>query len=100
MSQIVRLQGVVVLESFRVRLEFTNGSTKEVDLAVYLRGPVFEPIRNDPAVFRTVRVDPELGTIVWPNGADIDPDVLYRGLKPAWMEEEAAKHRQGGVTSA
>jgi hypothetical protein len=42
-------------------------------------------------VFRSVRVDPELGTIVWPNGADIDPDVLYRGLKPAWMEEEVIK---------
>jgi hypothetical protein len=41
---------------------------------------------NDPAVFRSVRVDPQLGTIVWPNGADIDPDVHYRGLKPAWMD--------------
>ncbi len=87
----VRIQGVQPLEAHRVRLEFTDGSAREVDLAVYLRGPVFEPIRNDPAVFRSVRVDPQLGTIVWPNGADIDPDVLYRGLKPAWMEEEVAK---------
>jgi hypothetical protein len=70
-----------------VRLEFTDGSRREVDLEVYLRGPVFEPIKNDPAVFRSVRVDAQLGTIVWPNGADIDPDVLYHGLKPAWMEE-------------
>ncbi len=92
MSQMVRVQDVEVLEPFRVRLQFINGSAREVDLAVYLRGPVFEPIRNDPAVFRSVRVDPELGTIVWPNGADIDPDVLYRGLKPAWMEEEVIKH--------
>jgi len=91
MVQMVRIQGVEALEPFRVRLEFTNGSTREVDLAVYLRGPVFEPIRNDPAVFRSVRVDPELGTIVWPNGADIDPDVLYRELKPAWMESEVIK---------
>jgi hypothetical protein len=99
MNQLVRIQYVEALEPFRVRLQFTNGTAREVDLAVYLRGPVFEPIRNDPAVFRSVRVDPELGTIVWPNGADIDPDVLYRGLKPAWMEEAAAKRRQGGVTS-
>ncbi len=92
MSQMVRVQDVEVLEPFRVRLQFINGSAREVDLAVYLRGPVFEPIRSDPAVFRSVRVDPELGTIGWPNGADIAPDVLYRGLKPAWMEEETVRH--------
>ena len=91
MNQMVRIQDVEVLEPFRVRLRFTNGAAREVDLTVYLRGPVFEPIRNDPAVFRSVKVDPELGTIAWPNGADIDPDVLYRGLKPAWMEQEVVK---------
>ncbi len=74
-----------------MRLRFTNGTERDVDLSVYLRGPVFEPMCNDPAVFRSVRVDPELGTIVWPNGADIDPDVLYRGLKPAWMEAEVLR---------
>jgi hypothetical protein len=92
MNQLVRIQGVEALEPFRVRLQFTNGTSREIDLTVYLRGPVFEPIRSDPSVFRSVRVDQELGTIVWPNGADIDPDVLCRGLKPAWMEEEVARH--------
>ncbi len=92
MNQLVRIIGVEALEPFRVRLQFTNGATREVDLTAYLRGPVFEPIRTDPAMFRSVQVDAELGTIVWPNGADIDPDVLYHGLKPAWMEEEVAKH--------
>jgi hypothetical protein len=48
-----------------------------VDLAKHLafRG-VFEPL-SDPACFAQVRVDRELGTIAWPNGADLDPDVLY-----------------------
>jgi hypothetical protein len=69
-------------------LEFEDGTQREADLAVYLRGPVFEMIRNDPTMFRSVRV--EGGTIAWPNGADIDPDVLYYGLKPAWMEGESA----------
>ena len=41
--------------------------------------------RNDPALFRAVRAAG--GTIAWDNGADIDPDVLYYGLTPAWMEE-------------
>jgi hypothetical protein len=37
---------------------------------------MLEPLREDPKLFRQVRVDDELGTIVWPNGADMDPDVL------------------------
>jgi hypothetical protein len=90
--------GVEALEPFRVRLDFTNGTAREVDSAVCLRGPVFEPIRDDPAVFRSVRVDPELGTIVWPNGADLDPDALCRGLKPAWMEEEVDDSTLGRVS--
>jgi Protein of unknown function (DUF2442) len=48
-----------------------------VDLAPYLSFQgIFEPLR-DPAYFAQVRVDPELGTVAWPNGADLDPDVLY-----------------------
>ena len=81
---LVRVRSVKPLDRFRVYLEFEDGTQREADLAVYLRGPVFEMIRNDPTVFRSVRV--EGGTIAWPNGADIDPDVLYYGLKPAWME--------------
>jgi hypothetical protein len=83
---LVRVRGVEPLEHFRVRLEFEDGTQREADLGVYLHGPVFEPIRNDPAVFRAIRV--QGGTVAWPNGADIDPDVLYYGLKPAWMEGE------------
>lgn len=84
----VRIQAVQVLEGFRVRLEFTDGTDKEIDLEPYLRGPVFEPLVNDPLMFCSVRVDERMGTIMWDNGADIDPDVLYYGLKPAWMEME------------
>lgn len=87
-EKLVRIQEVEVLDGFRVRLDFTDGSQKTIDLEVYLRGPIFEEIRRDPLVFRDVRVDHRMGTIVWENGADIDPDVLYHGLKPAWMEME------------
>jgi hypothetical protein len=91
MRPLVRVRSVEPLDGFRVRLGFEDGTQREQDLAVYLLGPIFEPIRNDPAVFCSVRV--EGGTVAWPNGADIDPDVLYYGLKPAWMEGERAPVR-------
>jgi len=83
----IRIRSVMPLEDFRVKLTFTDGSEREVDLAPYLHGPVFEPLKKDREIFRSVRVDDELGTIVWPNGADICPDVLYESLTPAaWGE--------------
>ena len=60
----IRVRGVRPLEGLTVRLAFTDGSERAVDLTPYLRGPVFEPIRADRTVFETVTVDPELGTIV------------------------------------
>jgi hypothetical protein len=88
LGPLVRVRTVEPLEGFRLRLGFEDGTQKEVDLEPYLNGPIFEPVRNDPAMFRAVRI--EGGTIAWDNGADMDPDVLYYGLKPAWMEMEQA----------
>lgn len=88
MPRPVRIRTVEPLEGFKVRLEFTDNTRKDIDLEPYLHGPIFEPIRSDPQVFRSVKVDFRMGTIVWDNGADIDPDVLYKGLTPAWMEVE------------
>ncbi len=89
-EQLVRIRSVETLTGYRVRLGFTDGSLREVDLERYLHGPIFEAIRSDPQVFRSVKVDKRMGTIVWPNGADIDPDVLYYDLTPAWMDIELA----------
>jgi len=96
-EKMVRIRFVEVLNNYWVRLGFTDGTQKEINLEPYLRGPIFEPIRNDPVIFRSVKVDPRMGTIVWDNGADIDPDVLYLGLKPAWMEEELATVEQNAA---
>jgi len=76
----VRIQDVVPLEGYRLRLTLTDGSVIERDISALLDGPVFEPIRSDPALFRAVRV--EAGTVVWPNGADLCPDVLIWGGPP------------------
>lgn len=78
----IRIVTVQPLDGFKLRLGFTDGSTREVNLADALWGPMFEPLRSDVALFREVRVDAELGTIVWPNGADMDPDVLHGDATP------------------
>ena len=87
---LVRIRAVTPLDGFVVRLGFTDGSERVIDLAPYLRGPIFAPLVADSRLFRQVAVDPQLGTIVWPNGADIDPDVLYHGRTPAAWEAEPA----------
>jgi hypothetical protein len=90
MNKPVRISSVERLGGFTVRLGLTNGTTKEINLAPLMRGPIFEPLRNDPAKFAEVRVDPRAGTIVWPNGADIDPDVLCEDLTPSWETSDSA----------
>jgi hypothetical protein len=70
------------LGGYRLELLFEDRVRGTVDLTqqVVGRGGVFAPLQ-DPAYFAQVRVDPELGTLVWPNGADFCPDVLYEWAK-------------------
>jgi hypothetical protein len=91
MRSLVRIRSVTPLAGFVVHLEFTDGTAKDVDLEKYLRGPIFELLRTDPARFREVSIEPGAGTISWPNGADIDPDVLYLDLVPAWMQADSSR---------
>jgi hypothetical protein len=86
LGRFVRIRTVKVLKGFMVSISFEDGTQRDIDLKPYLHGPVFELIRNDPDKFRKMKV--ESGVITWDNGADIDPDVLYYDLKPAWIEIE------------
>ncbi len=74
---------------FRHRAACLVGLGRTSEFLPYLHGPIFDEIRSDPSKFRELAVDRELGTVVWPNGADIDPDVLFKGLRPAWSEVDA-----------
>ena len=71
---------VVPLPEYRLRLTFEDGSEGEIDLRsqVSFTG-VFEALR-DESEFRKVRVNSEIGTIEWPNKADLDPVVLYSAV--------------------
>jgi Protein of unknown function (DUF2442) len=67
---------VEVIADFRLRLTFDDGTVGEVDFAERVWEGVFEPLR-DPRSFAQVRLDPDAGTIAWPNGADMAPEALY-----------------------
>jgi hypothetical protein len=73
-----RVTAVRWLVEYRLELTFSDGSRGQVDFGprVVGRGGVFAPLEN-PAFFRRVQVDPDAGTLVWPNGVDFCPDVLY-----------------------
>ena len=83
MEPLVDVTAVEVLEERTVHLWFSDGTERVVDLTPFLWGPVFEAIAKDDDVFRSVRADPEAGTIVWPNGADLAPEVLHGDFEPA-----------------
>lgn len=79
----VDITAVEVMHDRVVHLQFSDGSDRVVDLAPSSGGPVFEDIASDDALFAQVEVDHKIGTIVWPNGADLDPDVLHGDYEPA-----------------
>ncbi|MFO7591271.1 MAG: DUF2442 domain-containing protein [Acidimicrobiia bacterium] len=78
------ITSVEVVSGFTVRLTFRDGSVREVDLEPLLRGPMFSELRADPDLFAQIFVDREVGTIAWPNGADMDADVLHGDEVPSW----------------
>lgn len=79
MSAPYDIRDVEYLGGHRLRVTFADGIVSDVDLSEKLSGavgPMFEPLR-DLAFFAKVMVDPDLGTVVWPNGADLAPDALH-----------------------
>ena len=66
---------------YRLWLRFDDGVEGEVDVAALVPFTgVFEAL-TDPLVFASVKVNDDLGTIVWPSGADLDPVVLYEQVR-------------------
>jgi len=75
-----RIREAEALDGFKLRLTLTDGSVIERDVRDLLVGPVFEGIRTDRGFFEKART--ERGTVEWPNGADLCPDVLIWGGAP------------------
>jgi Protein of unknown function (DUF2442) len=80
---VVDVTHVEVIRERVVTLRFSDGTERQVDLTPFLWGPAFEEIARDESLFQAVSVDPETGTLSWPNGADLDPDVLHGDFEPS-----------------
>lgn len=74
----LRIKEAYPLVGYRLRLILSNGTTVERDVEGLLVGPVFDPIRYNPEIFRQVRV--QRGTLSWPGDVDLCPDVVLGDL--------------------
>jgi hypothetical protein len=84
MNALIKIDAVKPLAGYWLRLTFSDGAVKDVDVEEILRqGPVFSAIRADRRVFEQVSVNPETGTIQWPGDVDLDPEVLYGSFEPS-----------------
>lgn len=86
-----------IIENYTIWLKFDDETERVIDFEPILFGPMFGPLR-DPQLFRQVELDHELGTLVWPTGADIDPTVLHDW--PAHVDAIVERRRQQFAVTA
>ena len=73
---IYRVQSFEILSDYRLRVRFDDGVEQTIDFEPVLAGELYGPLR-DQELFNRVEIDPEVHTLVWPNGADFDPATLH-----------------------
>ena len=81
---IYRVQAVQIVAPYTLQVGFDDGTHQVIDFRAVLAGELYGPLRN-LELFNQVRIDPEVQTLVWPNGADFDPATLHD-----WPEHQQA----------
>ncbi len=81
-----QIVSVRYLEQYRLFLTFRDGTQKIVDLKNHLTGQIFESLKSLD-YFKTVKLNPELDSIYWDNGADFAPEFLYEKGVDAELED-------------
>ena len=76
MYKFYRVKSFEITGPHHLRVSFDDGSTQAIDFRPVLFGEMYEPL-NDLPFFERVKIDPEVHTLVWPNGADFDPTMLH-----------------------
>ena len=82
--EIHRIVSFEKLAPFTLRVQFDDGTSQIIDFRPVLKGDLYGPLQ-DAILFDQVRIDPEVHTLVWPNGADFDPAILHN-----WPESSPA----------
>ena len=93
---IYRVKEFEIVAPCTLRVRFNDGSSQTINFQPVLSGKLYGPLR-DPALFNQVQIDPEVRTLVWPNGADFDPATLHDW--PEHVEELSARARLWAATS-
>lgn len=73
---IYRVLAFEIVAPFTLRVEFDDHSARTINFEPMLAGDLYGPLR-EPALFNQVQIDPDVHTLVWPNGADFDPATLH-----------------------
>lgn len=82
--EIYRVVSFEKVAPFTLKVVFDDGTSQVIDFRPILKGELYEPLK-DPSLFDQVRIDPEVHTLVWPNGADFDLATLHN-----WSESSRA----------
>lgn len=88
--------GFEPVRRYTLRVSFNDGTQQVIDFEPVLYGESFAPLR-DTEFFNKVRLDPEIRTLVWPNGADFDPYVLHEWPR---VVEQLSRRLQAATTAA
>ncbi|MSV35810.1 MAG: DUF2442 domain-containing protein [Bryobacterales bacterium] len=87
---IYRVVGFDIVSDYTLRVRFDDASEQVINFHSVLAGELFGPLR-DQELFRRVKIDPEVHTLVWPNGADFDPATLHDWPQHAAAFQEMAR---------
>ena len=74
--EIVAIKNFEIVGPYTLKILFDNSKEKIIDFLPILKGEMYGPLKEE-SVFNSVQIDCEVRTLVWPNGADFDPSLLY-----------------------
>jgi hypothetical protein len=97
---VCKVKSFAVIAPYTLSVSFDDGTSREIDFRPILQGELYGPLR-DLRLFEKVKLDGEVHTLVWPNGADFDPATLHDWPSQAGEVSSAVKHwrRQNETTS-
>lgn len=96
MHPIYRVRSFKIMAPYILRIEFDDNTWQTINFKPILAGELYGPLQ-DLSLFNQVQIDPEVHTLVWPNGADFDPATLHDW--PMYVDELTARAQKWALTS-